>query len=81
MAVPGSGPLVIDLAGIDVSASQVSILANHDATLSGVIGFGRAMVSGGKLLVAGTTSLSRQRRAWFAASARPSCLACHTLIG
>ena len=42
MAVPGWGPLVIDLAGIDVSASQVSILADHDATLSGVIGFGRA---------------------------------------
>ena len=54
MNVPGWGPLVIDLAGIDASASQVSILADHDATLSGVIGFGRAMVTSGKLLVAGT---------------------------
>ncbi len=48
MAVPGWGKPVIDLAGIDVSASQVSILADHDATLSGVIGFGRAMVYGGR---------------------------------
>lgn len=31
--VPGWGPLVIDLAGVDVSASQVSILADHDSTL------------------------------------------------
>jgi hypothetical protein len=54
MAVPGWWKRVIDLAGIDVSASQVSIPADHDATLGGVIGFGRAMVFGGKLLVAGT---------------------------
>ena len=48
------------------SASQISILADHDATLSGVIGFGRAMVSGGKLLVAGTiapTVTPRHRQA------------------
>lgn len=54
MTVPGWGPLVIDLAGVDVSASQVSILADHDSTLRGVVGFGRASVANGKLLVAGT---------------------------
>ncbi|HID22321.1 MAG TPA: hypothetical protein EYP14_07960 [Planctomycetaceae bacterium] len=41
MTVPGWGPLVIDLAGVDVSASQISILADHDSTLGGVVGFGR----------------------------------------
>lgn len=54
MVVPGWGPLVIDLAGVDVSASQIGILADHDATLSGVVGFGRASVTHGKLIVAGT---------------------------
>lgn len=54
MVVPGWGPLVIDLAGVDVSASQIGILADHDATLSGVVGFGRASVTHGKLVVAGT---------------------------
>ncbi len=54
MVVPGWGPLVIDLAGVDVAASQISILADHDATLRGVVGFGRASVAHGKLLVAGT---------------------------
>ena len=32
MAVPGWGPVAIELAGID-AALQVSILADHDATL------------------------------------------------
>ena len=54
MVVPGWGPLVIDLAGVDLSASQIGILADHDATLSGVVGFGRASVTHGKLVVAGT---------------------------
>ena len=56
MTVPGWGPLVIDLAGIDVSASQIGILADHDSTLRGVVGYGRASVANGKLLVAGTVS-------------------------
>lgn len=38
MVVPGWGPLVIDLAGIDVSASQVSILADHDASMRSIGG-------------------------------------------
>ncbi|QDU76897.1 Mu-like prophage major head subunit gpT [Bremerella volcania] len=54
MVVPGWGPLVLDLAGVDVSASQISILADHDSTLRGVVGFGQASVANGKLLVAGT---------------------------
>ena len=64
MVVQGWGPIVIDLAGVDVSAPQISILADHDATLRGVVGYGRATVSDGKLLVAGaiapTTSAARQ---------------------
>jgi hypothetical protein len=40
MTVPGWRPLVIDLAGLDLSASQVSILSDHDATLKGVVGHG-----------------------------------------
>ena len=53
MVVPGWGPLVLDLSGVDVSASQISILADHDSTLRGVVGFGQASVADGKLLVAG----------------------------
>ncbi len=64
MVVPGWGPLVLDLAGVDVSASQISILADHDSTLRGVVGFGQASIADGKLLVAGTiaptTNAARQ---------------------
>lgn len=58
MAVPGWGPVVIDLAGIDASAEQVGILADHDATLKGIVGHGKAVVSGGRLLVQGTITPS-----------------------
>ena len=54
MSVPGWGPLVIDLAGIDLSAPQISILADHDATLKGIVGHGQAQVRNGKLIVSGT---------------------------
>jgi hypothetical protein len=63
MNVPGWGPLVIDLAGLDLSALQVGILADHDASLNGIIGHGEAVVRDGKLLVAGTlagTDAARQ---------------------
>jgi phage head maturation protease len=58
MVVPGWGPVAIDLAGIDASAEQVSILADHDATLKGIVGHGQAVVAGGKLLVQGTITPS-----------------------
>jgi hypothetical protein len=58
MAVPGWGPVVIDLAGIDASAEQIGILADHDATLSGIVGHGKAVVAGGRLLVQGTITPS-----------------------
>jgi len=60
MIVPGWGPLVIDLAGVDVSASQISILVDHDSTLRGVVGFGQATVTNGKLLVAGAIAPTTQ---------------------
>jgi len=58
MTVPGWGPVVIDLAGLDIPASQVGILADHDSTLKGIVGHGRAQVDGGRLVVAGTIAPS-----------------------
>ncbi len=58
MVVPGWGPVVLDLAGIDASAEQVGILADHDATLSGIVGHGKAVVAGGRLLVQGSITPS-----------------------
>ena len=52
MNVPAWGPVVIDLQGLDVSAA-VPILADHDATLRGIVGHGQATVEGGKLFVRG----------------------------
>jgi hypothetical protein len=63
MNVPGWGPLVIDLAGLDLSAPQVGILVDHDDSLNGIVGHGEAVVRDGKLLVAGTlagTDAARQ---------------------
>jgi hypothetical protein len=54
MTVPGWGPVAIDLAGLDAGAEQISLLADHDATLDGIVGHGRAQVIDGKLLVHGT---------------------------
>jgi hypothetical protein len=58
MSVPGWGPVAIDLAGIDASAEQVGILADHDSRLSGIVGHGRAVVANGRLLVQGTITPS-----------------------
>jgi phage head maturation protease len=60
MVVPGWGPVVLDLAGIDASAEQVSILADHDATLKGIVGHGQAGVRDGKLVVNGTITPSTE---------------------
>lgn len=60
MSVPGWGPLVIDLAGLELSASQVGILADHDSTLKGIVGHGRAAVHDGRLIVAGTIAPSSE---------------------
>jgi phage head maturation protease len=54
MSVPGWGPVVIDLANLASRGEQVSILADHDATLKGVVGFGLSTVDSGRLLVRGT---------------------------
>lgn len=64
MTVPGWGPIVLDLAGIDASAEQVGILADHDSRLSGIVGHGKAAVTNNRLLVQGqiaaTTDAARQ---------------------
>lgn len=60
MAVPGWGPVVLDLAGIDASVEQVGILADHDATLKGIVGHGKAVVAGGRLLVQGIITPSTE---------------------
>jgi hypothetical protein len=52
MTVPGWGPVVIDLAGLDVSG-PVAILADHRNELSGIVGTGVAEVRQGKLYVSG----------------------------
>lgn len=44
----------IDLVGIDLSGPQFSILADHDATLKGIVGHGQAQVRNGKLIISGT---------------------------
>ena len=58
MVVPGWGPVAIELGGIDASAEQVSILADHNASLAGIVGHGKAVVANGKLLVQGTITTS-----------------------
>lgn len=60
MTVPGWGPVAIDLAGVDASAEQISLLADHDASLKGIVGHGRAVVVNGKLLVQGTITPSTE---------------------
>jgi len=57
MNVPGWGQIAIDLAGLDCSG-QVRILADHDASLGGIVGHGKAEVRDGKLLVAGAVAAS-----------------------
>ena len=68
MSVPGWGPVAIDLVGIDASAEQVGILADHDSRLSGIVGHGKAVVANGKLLVQGTitptTGAARRSSNW-----------------
>jgi hypothetical protein len=58
MVVPGWGPVAIELGGIDASAEQVSILADHNSSLAGIVGHGKAVVANGKLLVQGTITPS-----------------------
>ncbi len=58
MTVPGWGPIAIELGGIDASADQIGILADHDASLRGIVGHGRAEIAGGRLLVHGAITPS-----------------------
>lgn len=60
MTVPGWGPVAIELAGVDASDDQVSILADHDASLKGIVGHGQAVIANGKLLVQGTLTPSTE---------------------
>lgn len=58
MNVGGWGPVALELSGIDASAEQVSILADHDSSLGGIVGHGKAEIASGKLLVHGLISPS-----------------------
>ncbi len=58
MSVSGWGPIVVDLKGIDASAEQIGILADHDASLKGIVGHGRAFVANGRLMVQGSLTPS-----------------------
>jgi|GEM_PF-5915923 len=58
MSVPRWGPVAIDPTGIDASAEQVGILADHDSRLSGIVGHGRAVVANGRSLVQRTITPS-----------------------
>lgn len=55
MNVPGWGALAIDLAGLDL-AGQVRVLADHDSSLDGILGHGKAETHDGKLRVSGAIS-------------------------
>ena len=60
MSVSGWGPIVVDLKGIDASAEQIGILADHDASLKGIVGHGRAFVANGRLMVQGSLTPSTE---------------------
>ncbi len=55
MAVPGWGPVALDLAGLEASG-QIPLLADHDARVGGVVGHGEAEVHDGRLVVTGIVS-------------------------
>ena len=55
MRVPGWGDVAIELAGLEAEG-QVPLLADHNASVSGVVGHGRAEVRDGRLLVTGVMS-------------------------
>lgn len=58
MTVPGWGPVVIDLAGLNLGERQIGILADHDSTLKGIVGYGFPMVVNHKLMMHGSISTS-----------------------
>lgn len=60
MNILGWGPLAIDLSGLDLSAAQIGILADHDASLKGIIGHGKASIRDGRLYVTGTIALANE---------------------
>ena len=59
MRVPGYGAVVVDLGQLDISAQTV-LLADHDASLRGIVGYGQAKITGGQLTVEGRLSESTE---------------------
>lgn len=59
MTVPGFGAVVIDLTGLELPAS-VTLLADHQSNLTGVVGSGKPRIDGGKLFVEGTLAPSSE---------------------
>lgn len=56
MNVAPWGAVAIDLAGLSGLDAQVRLLADHNATLASIAGFGNASIKAGKLLVSGTVT-------------------------
>lgn len=52
MNPPGWGPIVVDLAGMQLPP-QIPLLADHQSSIDGVVGHGAPTVKNGQLLVAG----------------------------
>ena len=59
MRVHGYGAVVVDLAQLEITAQTV-LLADHDASLRGIVGYGQAKITGGQLTVAGRLSESTE---------------------
>ncbi len=59
MTVAGWGPVALELSAIELPP-QVAILADHDATLGGIVGYGVASTPGGKLMVNGAITPSTE---------------------
>jgi hypothetical protein len=57
MDVPGFGPVLVDLAGLQMAAT-IPLLADHNSTLEGVAGSGAPRVVNGTLRVEGTIANS-----------------------
>lgn len=59
MSVPGFGPVVLDLTGLDLGTG-VPLLHDHNTELAGVVGHGKASVANHQLVVTGQLTTTTQ---------------------
>jgi hypothetical protein len=52
MTVPGWGPVVIDITGLNASG-QIKLLCDHDSTIDGLAGYGTARLSKSEIVIIG----------------------------